>query len=51
MLNNFAKVSVIDVWRDPESEFECNSIKSYEKATVEAILKNGNFRSVKYRRY
>ena len=39
MSTNFAKGSIIDVWRDPESAFECNSIKSYEKVGAEAILK------------
>ena len=51
MLNNLAKGSIVDVWRGPECTSECNSIKSYKKVAAEAILKSGNFYSVKYRRY
>ena len=48
---NFAKDSIIEVWKDPESASECNSIKSYEKVGVEAIVKNRNFSSLKHFRY
>ena len=30
---------------------ECKNIKSFKKVAVQAILKNGSFHSIKYRRY
>ena len=46
MLTNFAKASIIDIWRGLECNFECH--KSYKKAPEKAILEYGNFHSGKY---
>ena len=51
MLTNFSKGSIIGIWPGPEYASECNSIKSYKHIGAEAILKIGNFHSVKYHRY
>ena len=51
MLTDLGKGFILDVLRGPECAFECNSIKSHKTVAVEAILKNGNFRNGKYRRY
>ena len=55
MLNNLAKGSIIDVWWGPECASECDSINFYKTIMqqklsnlTEAIMKNGNFYSVKY---
>ena len=51
MVTKFAKHSILDVWRGSECASECNSTTSYTNVATEAILKNGNFHSVEYRRY
>ena len=51
MLTNLARSCMIDVQRSPECTSKCDSIKLKKKVAATAILKNGNFHSVKYRRY
>ena len=46
ILTSFAKGSITDVWRGPESASECNNIESYKNVTAEAVQKNENFHSI-----